>query len=150
MSGWSASGGGAGLPPTPGTLSALDHVGIAVADLRAAVGWYRSTLGVEVVHEEVIESDHVREALLKVGGSYIQLLEPTTDDSPVARFLERHGEGLHHIGYRVPDCALALQAAKRAGARVIDERPRSGSRGTIVAFLHPKGAFGTLIELVQE
>ena len=82
--------------------------------------------------------------------SYIQLLTPTRDDSPVAKYLEKKGEGLHHIGYRVDDCAAALEALKAQGDRVIDEAPRPGSRGTTVAFVHPKAAFGTLIELVQE
>ncbi|MGH3578234.1 MAG: VOC family protein, partial [Mycobacterium sp.] len=92
----------------------------------------------------------VEEALLKVADSYIQLLTPTSDDSPVAKFLERKGEGLHHVGYRVASCADALQSVKDQGGQVIDQTPRPGSRGTTVAFVHPKGAFGTLIELVQE
>ena len=82
--------------------------------------------------------------------SYVQLLTPIRDDSPVAKFLANKGEGLHHVGYRVDDCAVALQAVKDAGGRVIDEAPRPGSRGTTVAFVHPKTSFGTLIELVQE
>jgi len=85
-----------------------------------------------------------------VADSYIQLLCPTRPDSPVARFLERRGEGLHHVGYRVEDCATALAAVRAGGGALIDEAPRPGSRGTTVAFVHPKGAFGTLIELVQE
>jgi methylmalonyl-CoA epimerase len=92
----------------------------------------------------------VEEVLLAVSDSYIQLVTPRSDTSPVARFLEQHGEGLHHVGYRVKDCAAALESVKAAGARLIDEVPRPGSRGTTVAFVHPKGAFGTLIELVQE
>jgi methylmalonyl-CoA/ethylmalonyl-CoA epimerase len=85
-----------------------------------------------------------------VADSYVQLLTPTRPDSPVAKYLERKGEGLHHVGYRVADCGEALDAVKAQGGRVIDEAPRPGSRGTTVAFVHPKGAFGTLIELVQE
>ena len=119
-------------------------------DLDTAVAWYASALGATVAHRERIESDGVEEALLKVADSYVQLLTPTRDDSPVAKFLERRGEGLHHVGFRVSDCAAALESMKSAGAAVIDERPRPGSRGTTVAFVHPKGAFGTLIELVQE
>lgn len=130
-------------------LTEIDHVAIAVADLEAAIAYYESTFGAEVEHREVVESDGVEEALLKVAESYIQLLTPTRDDSPVARYLERKGEGLHHIGFRVDDCAEALAAVKAAGGRVIDEAPRPGSRGTTVAFVHPKAAFGTLIELVQ-
>ena len=88
--------------------------------------------------------------MLKVAESYVQLLTPTRDDSPVAKAIEKRGEGLHHIGYRVSDCAAALEAMVAAGATPIDSAPRPGSRGTTVAFMHPKGSFGTLIELVQE
>jgi len=131
-------------------LTEIDHVAIAVNDLEAAIAYYATTFGAEVEHREVVESDGVEEALLKVADSYIQLLTPTRDDSPVAKYLERKGEGLHHVGYRVADCGEALDAVKASGGRVIDEAPRPGSRGTTVAFVHPKGAFGTLIELVQE
>ncbi|MGH9117348.1 MAG: methylmalonyl-CoA epimerase [Acidimicrobiales bacterium] len=131
-------------------LTEIDHVAIAVRDLEAAIDYYDRTFGATVEHREVVERDGVEEALLKVAESYIQLLRPTRADSPVARFLESRGEGLHHVGYRVADCAAALEAVKRSGGRVIDEAPRPGSRGTTVAFVHPKGAFGTLIELVEE
>ncbi|MBL8778933.1 MAG: methylmalonyl-CoA epimerase [Acidimicrobiales bacterium] len=131
-------------------LTEIDHVAIAVNDLGAAIDYYRGTFGATVEHREVVDSDGVEEALLAVAESYIQLLTPTRDDSPVAKYLEKKGEGLHHIGYRVADCGVALQAVKDAGGRVIDEAPRPGSRGTTVAFVHPKTAFGTLIELVQE
>jgi len=131
-------------------LTELDHVGIAVRDLDAAVGYYRDAFGATVAHRERIERDGVEEALLAVADSYIQLLCPVREDSPVAKFLERRGEGLHHVGYRVEDCAAALEAVRRSGGALIDEAPRPGSRGTTVAFVHPKGAFGTLIELVQE
>jgi methylmalonyl-CoA epimerase len=131
-------------------LVEIDHVAIAVRDLDGAIAYYRDTFGVEVEHREVVESDGVEEALLKVAESYIQLLTPTRPDSPVAKSLETRGEGLHHIGYRVADCAAALEQVKAEGHRVIDEVPRPGSRGTTVAFVHPKTAFGTLIELVQE
>jgi methylmalonyl-CoA/ethylmalonyl-CoA epimerase len=137
-------------PGAPGMLTEIDHVAIAVNDLEAAIAYYRATFGAEVAHREVVESDGVEEALLKVAESYIQLLTPTRDDSPVAKYLERRGEGLHHVGYRVDDCGAALEAVKASGGRVIDEQPRPGSRGTTVAFVHPKAAFGTLIELVQE
>jgi methylmalonyl-CoA/ethylmalonyl-CoA epimerase len=131
-------------------LTEIDHVAIAVEDLAAAVAYYEETFGATVEHREVVESDGVEEALLRVADSYIQLLTPTRDDSPVAKYLERKGEGLHHVAYRVADCAEALQSVKDHGGRVIDEAPRPGSRGTTVAFVHPKGAFGTLIELVEE
>ena len=144
------------LPPGAETnfttvlLTEIDHVAIAVNDLEAAIAYYADTFGAEVDHREVVESDGVEEALLKVAESYVQLLTPTTPDSPVAKYLQRKGEGLHHIAYRVDDCAAALAAVKAQGGRVIDEAPRPGSRGTTVAFVHPKTAFGTLIELVQE
>jgi methylmalonyl-CoA epimerase len=130
-------------------LTEIDHVAIAVRDLDAAVAWYADVLGAVVVHREVVESDGVEEALVAVAESYVQLLTPTREASPVARFLERHGEGLHHVAYRVDDCAAALDAVKAAGARVVDEVPRPGSRGTTVAFVHPSASFSTLIELVE-
>ena len=131
-------------------LTEIDHVAIAVADLDAAVAYYRATYGVDVEHREVVERDGVEEALLRVADSYVQLLTPTRDDSPVAKWMEKRGEGIHHVGYRVDDCAAALDRVKAQGHKVIDEAPRPGSRGTTVAFIHPKTAFGTLIELVQE
>ena len=131
-------------------LTEIDHVAIAVADLDAAIDFYQRAFGATVTHREVVESDGVEEALLRVADSYVQLLTPTRDDSPVARALDKRGEGLHHIGYRVADCAAALESMKAAGATPIDAAPRPGSRGTTVAFVHPKGSFGTLIELVQE
>jgi methylmalonyl-CoA/ethylmalonyl-CoA epimerase len=135
---------------TVSLLTEIDHVAIAVRDLPAAIDYYRDTFGAVVDHREVVDSDGVEEALLKVADSYIQLLTPTRDDSPVAKYLEQKGEGLHHVGYRVRDCGEALQAVKDQGGQVIDQQPRPGSRGTTVAFVHPKAAFGTLIELVQE
>lgn len=131
-------------------LTEIDHVAIAVNDLDAAVEFYADAFGAEVAHRETVESDGVEEALVKVADSYIQLTAATREDSPIAKFLERKGEGLHHVGYRVDDCAAALAAMVEAGATPIDKEPRPGSRGTTVAFMHPKGAFGTLIELVQE
>lgn len=131
-------------------LTEIDHVAIAVNDLEAAVKYYEDTFGATVEHREVVESDGVEEALLAVAESYVQLLTPTSSDSPVAKYLEKRGEGIHHIGYRVSDCAAALQSVKDQGGRVLDEEPRPGSRGTTVAFIHPKTAFGTLIELVEE
>jgi methylmalonyl-CoA/ethylmalonyl-CoA epimerase len=131
-------------------LTEIDHVAIAVHDLDAAIAYYAETFGATVAHRERIESDGVEEALLKVAESYVQLLTPTAESSPVAKYLENKGEGIHHVGYRVVDCEAALQSVKDHGGRTIDDRPRPGSRGTTVAFVHPKGAFGTLIELVQE
>jgi methylmalonyl-CoA epimerase len=131
-------------------LTEIDHIAIAVADLDAAVEWYQTMFGATVSHRQRIDSDGVEEALLKVADSYIQLLTPISPESPVARYLERHGEGIHHVGYRVADVAASLERLKHEGARVIDQAPRPGSRGTTVAFVHPKSSFGTLIELVQE
>lgn len=137
-------------PDGPALLTEIDHVAIAVADLDASVAWYATMFGATVTHRERIEGDGVEEALLKVAGSYIQLLTPISPESPVARFLARHGEGIHHVGYRVADVASALARLRSEGVRVIDAVPRAGSRGTTVAFVHPKASFGTLIELVQE
>ena len=131
-------------------LTEIDHVAIAVHDLEAAISYYQRAFGATVDHRDVVESDGVEEALLKVAESYIQLLTPTRPDSPVAKALEKRGEGLHHIGYRVANCADALAQMIAAGATPLDKAPRPGSRGTTVAFIHPKGSFGTLIELVQE
>ena len=131
-------------------LTEIDHIAIAVHDLEAAIAYYGEAFGAEVHHREVVESDHVEEALIKVADSYIQLTAATRPDSPIAKYLEKRGEGLHHVGYRVDDCQAALDAMVAAGATAIDKEPRPGSRGTTVAFMHPKGSFGTLIELVQE
>ncbi len=131
-------------------LTEIDHVAIAVHDLDAAVEWYADAFGATVTHRETVERDGVEEALLSVAESYVQLITATRDDSPVAKYLNKRGEGLHHIGYRVDDCAAALASMVAAGATPIDTEPRPGSRGTTIAFVHPKGAFGTLIELVEE
>jgi methylmalonyl-CoA epimerase len=131
-------------------LTEIDHIAIAVNDLEAAIDYYRAAYGVEVEHREIVERDGVEEALLRVADSYIQLLTPVRDDSPVAKYLEKKGEGLHHVGYRVDNCAEAIERVRAEGGKLIDEAPRPGSRGTTVAFVHPKGAFGTLIELVEE
>ena len=131
-------------------LTEIDHIAIAVHDLEAAISYYKDAFGAEVHHREIVESDGVEEALIKVADSYIQLTSATTEDSPIAKFLNKRGEGLHHVGYRVDDCGEALAEMIKAGATPIDAAPRPGSRGTTVAFVHPKGSFGTLIELVQE
>ncbi len=135
---------------TSGLLTEIDHIAIAARDLDAAVDYYQRAFGATVAHREVVESDGVEEALVKVADSYIQLTAATNDDSPIAKAIEKRGEGLHHVGYRVDDCQVALDAMVAAGATPIDKAPRPGSRGTTVAFIHPKGSFGTLIELVQE
>lgn len=131
-------------------LTEIDHIAIAVRDIDAAVSFYSQAFGATITHRETVSSDGVEEVLLKVAESYIQLLMPIRSDSPVAKALEKRGEGLHHVGYRVEDCSTALASMIAAGATPIDREPRRGSRGTWVAFIHPKGSFGTLIELVEE
>ena len=130
-------------------LTEIDHVAIAVNDLEAAIEYYREAFGAEVAHREVVESEGVDEALIKVADSYIQLTTGTRPDSAITKFLEKRGEGMHHIGYRVDDVREALAAMVAAGARAIDSEPRPGSRGTTVAFINPKGSFGTLFAVVQ-
>ena len=131
-------------------LGRLDHVGIAVADLAAARTLYEGVLGLEVTHEEVIEDQGVHELLLRAGEAYVQLVAPLTPDSPVGRFLAKRGEGVHHVGYAVPDVAAALANLRSKGFEVIEPAPRIGSGGTTIAFLHPKSMQGVLVELVEE
>lgn len=131
-------------------LTEIDHVAIAVHDLDVAIDFYERAFGATVEHRETVERDGVDEALLNVAESYIQLITGNRDDSPISKYLAKRGEGLHHIGYRVDDCAAALESMVAAGAIPIDTEPRPGSRGTTIAFIHPKGVHGTLIELVQE
>ncbi len=130
-------------------LTQIDHVGIAVEDLDAAVEHYRRTLGIEPTHRERVGSQGVEEVLLAVGSSFIQLLGALGPDTPVGRFLERRGPGVHHIGYRVDDVSSALEHLRAEGVELIDQTPRPGSRGTMIAFVHPKGMGGVLVELVQ-
>lgn len=130
-------------------LLEIDHVGIAVEDLEAAVADYRRMFGVESVHRERVESQGVDEVLFVVGGSSIQLLGALGPDTPVGRFLGSHGPGLHHVAYRVENLAAALVHLRAEGVRLIDEAPRPGSRGTTIAFVHPQGMGGVLVELVE-
>ncbi len=135
----------------------IDHVGVAVRNLEEAIGWYETTYGLTVTSRETNESQGVHEAMLVVkapdpgelGGSYVQLLEPLSDDSPVGKFLARNGPGVHHIGYGVVDVTSALARIADTGVRLVDERPRHGSMGASIAFLHPKDTGGVLTELVQ-
>ena len=140
----------AALRGSAAALTEIDHVAIAVHDLEAAIDYYQRAFGATVEHREVVESDGVEEALLKVAESYIQLLTPDPGRLPGGQGPREAGRGLHHVGYRVADCGVALDAVVAAGGKAIDAAPRPGSRGTTVAFVHPKGSFGTLIELVQE
>jgi methylmalonyl-CoA epimerase len=127
----------------------IDHVGIAVDDLEASVASYRRTLGVEPAHRERVEDQGVEEVLFAVGTSFIQLLGALGGDTPVGRFLATRGPGIHHVGYRVDDVAEALARLRGEGVRLVDEAPRPGSRGTLIAFVHPKDMGGVLVELVQ-
>jgi methylmalonyl-CoA/ethylmalonyl-CoA epimerase len=146
-------------------LTRIDHVGIACRDLDRAVGLYQATFGLEVASLEVNEEQGVREAMLAVGGTaaegspvsgvaggrpgYVQLLEPLSPDTPVGKFIARRGEGLHHVGYGVADIGQTLATIGGTGIRLIDERPRHGSMGASIAFLHPGDLGGVLTELVQ-
>ncbi|HEX9032932.1 MAG TPA: methylmalonyl-CoA epimerase [Streptosporangiaceae bacterium] len=135
-------------------LKRIDHVGIACRDLAASVAFYESTFGLTVVSMETNEEQGVREAMLMVadapaGMSYVQLLEPLGPDTPVGKFLHRRGEGVHHIGYGVADIEAALAAIGASGVRLIDARPRHGSMGASIAFLHPSDVGGVLTELVE-
>ena len=131
-------------------IDEIDHVGIAVNDLEAAVERYRRAYDIEPVHRETVEHQGVEEVLFKVGTSYVQLLRALGPDTPVGKFLAKRGEGVHHIGYRVRNLADLLTGLKGKGHALIDEAPRPGSRGTMVAFVHPKAFDGVLIELVEE
>ncbi|MGO9961171.1 MAG: methylmalonyl-CoA epimerase [Solirubrobacteraceae bacterium] len=130
-------------------LSAIDHVGIAVQNIDAALEIYRDQLGMPLVHRETVAEQGVDAALLDVGDSHIELLEPLHPDTAVGKFLSRRGSGLHHVAYRVTDVQATLDACAAAGLRLIDEHPRTGIRGSRVAFLHPAGTGGVLTEIVQ-
>ena len=131
-------------------LGRLDHVGIAVTDLAAARALYEQVLGLEVTQEEVLTEQGVHELLLRAGDAFVQLVAPLDPDTPVGRFLARRGEGLHHVGYAVPDVGAAVADLRTQGFEVIDPAPRIGSGGSTIAFVHPKSMQGVLVELVQE
>jgi methylmalonyl-CoA/ethylmalonyl-CoA epimerase len=130
-------------------LTLIDHVGIAVSDLGEAADRYRRTLGIEPVHRERMDDQGVEEVLFAVGESFVQLIGALGPDTPVGRFLGKRGPGLHHVGYRVANVADALEHLRAEGVTLIDETPRPGSRGTTIAFVHPKDMGGVLVELVQ-
>ena len=130
-------------------FGSIDHIGIAVTDLDAAIAIHRDTYGMPLVHRETVAEQGVEAALLDVGESHIELLAPLSPDTPVGRFLEKRGPGLHHVAYRVDDVAATLDELRAAGLRLIDEAPRTGIRGSRVAFLHPSASGGVLTELVQ-
>jgi len=130
-------------------FGAIDHVGVAVEDIDSSLALYRDSLGMALVHRETIESQGVDAALLDIGDSHVELLAPLGPDTPVGKFLGKRGPGLHHVAYRVDDVAETLRVLAAAGMRLIDEHPRSGIRGSLVAFLHPASTGGVLTEIVQ-
>jgi methylmalonyl-CoA/ethylmalonyl-CoA epimerase len=130
-------------------LSAVDHVGIAVESIDAALAIYQDALGMPLVHRETVQEQGVDAALLDVGDSHVELLEPLGPDTAVGKFLARRGPGLHHVAYRVVSVEDTLHALSAAGVRLIDEHPRTGIRGSQVAFLHPASTGGVLTEIVQ-
>lgn len=130
-------------------LGAIDHVGVAVEDIDSALALYRDSLGMPLVHREAVQSQGVDAALLDVGDGHVELLAPLGPDTPVGKFLAKRGPGLHHVAYRVDDVAETLKALSAAGLRLIDETPRTGIRGSRVAFLHPASTGGVLTEIVQ-
>jgi methylmalonyl-CoA epimerase len=130
-------------------FSRIDHVGIAVADLDAAIALHEQTYGMAVAHRETVEEQGVEAVLLDVGENHVELLAPLGDDTPVGRFLAKRGPGLHHVAYQVPDIALALVELREQGVRLIDATPRVGIRGSKVAFVHPSATGSVLTELVE-
>lgn len=127
----------------------INHLGIATKDIDAALAFWQDALGLEHVHTETVEDQKVRVAMLPIGESRVELLEPTSDDSPISKFLEKRGGGIHHIAVEVDDIESALAQLKAAGTRLIDESPRIGAEGCLVAFVHPSSTHGVLLELVQ-
>jgi methylmalonyl-CoA/ethylmalonyl-CoA epimerase len=130
-------------------LSTIDHVGVAVEDIDAAVALYRDTLGMPLVHRETVADQGVEAALLDVGDGHLELLQPLGPETAVGKFLAKRGPGLHHVAYRVSSVEETLRELSAAGLRLIDERPRTGIRGSRVAFVHPAGTGGVLTEIVQ-
>ena len=127
----------------------IEHIGIATRSIEESLGFWRDALGLEVTHTETVEEQGVNVAMLPVGEPRVERLEPTGPDSPVAKFLEKRGPGIHHIAVRVADIRAALARLKAEGARLIDEEPRVGAGGCLVAFVHPSAAGGVLLELVE-
>jgi methylmalonyl-CoA/ethylmalonyl-CoA epimerase len=135
--------------PSDPVITRIDHVGIAVPDLDAAVRFYADAFGVEVVHEEINEEQGVREAMLAVGDSHIQLLAPLRPDSPIGRFLDRQGPGIQQVAYAVDDIEVAADRLRAAGVRMLYDEPKAGTAGSRVNFAHPKDCGGVLVELVE-
>jgi len=131
-------------------IGKLDHIGIAVRDLEASLAAYTAGLGLVCDHQEVVDDQEVRTAFLPVGETHLELLESLTPTGPIGRFLEKRGEGIHHLCFEVSDIRAALRRCREAGLRLIDEEPRRGAHGKWVAFVHPKSTHGVLIELSQD
>ena len=127
----------------------IDHVGVAVEDLEAAIALYEGRLDLALVHREVVEEQGVEAVLLDVGENHVELLAPLGPETPVGRFLAKRGPGLHHVAYQVPDAEAALDALRAQGVALLDETPRTGIRGSRVAFVHPRSTGGVLTEIVQ-
>lgn len=127
----------------------INHLGIATRGIDEALKFWSESLGLENVHTEIVEDQKVRVAMLPIGETRIELLEPTSDDSPISKFLDKRGGGIHHIAIEVEDIEAALAKLKSQGVRLIDEQPRVGAEGCLVAFVHPASANGVLLELVQ-
>jgi methylmalonyl-CoA/ethylmalonyl-CoA epimerase len=130
-------------------FSRIDHIGVAVQEIEPALELYRDSFHLEMAHREVVEEQGVEAVLMDVGENHVELLAPLGPDTPVGRFLAKQGPGLHHVAYQVPDIDATLAALRQAGLALIDERPRTGIRGSRVAFLHPRATGGVLTEIVQ-
>ena len=131
-------------------IEKIDHIGIAVDSIEKWVGYYKDVLGLKYLGSEEVSGQNIRVAFFEIGDSKIELVEPTSDDSPIAKFLEKRGGGIHHIAVLVDDIEAALARHQEAGARLIDEKPRIGAHNTRMAFIHPKSSGGVLMELCQE
>lgn len=130
-------------------MERIDHLGIAVSSIEQRIGFWRDVLGLELIMIEEVPDQRVKVAMLPIAGTKIELLEPTSPDSPIARFIETRGEGVHHVAFGVDDIAAALDCVRDSGCRLIDEVPRRGAGGALIAFVHPKSAGGVLVELCQ-
>jgi methylmalonyl-CoA/ethylmalonyl-CoA epimerase len=127
----------------------IDHLGIATKSIEEALKFWQDSLGLENIHTEIVEEQKVRVAMLPIGESKIELLEPTSEDSPISKFLEKRGGGIHHIAIEVEDIEVSLAKMKENGAKLIDETPRIGAEGCLIAFVHPQSTNGVLLELTQ-
>jgi len=130
-------------------IKKIDHIGIAVKDMDAALKFYEEVLGMKAQGTEVVEEQKVKTAFIPTGDSEVELLESTSPDGPIAKYIEKKGEGIQHIAFRVDDIEKALEDLKAKGVKLIDEKPRRGAGGAKIAFLHPKATFGTLVELCE-